>query len=324
MMLLSRIAEDLYWLGRNMERAESVSRLVREHTNLLVDLPVDVDSNWAALLTVTGSQDAFVQRYHRFGEAEVITFLMADGDNPGSMLHSINAARENLRVVRPLVPRSARECLNRLGLDAPREAGRCARRRERTAVTERVMASCEQFNGIMSGTMRRDHAYRFWLLGRLVEIADMTTRVLDVGAGTLMASSGPDGRPPADRSPYEDVRWLGVLGALAGHNMYHRSSGQSVSAAGVVRFLLTDPDFPRSVRHCATQIEALLGDLPARSRAIEAVAPLTRCTELRMSPSDPFVLHRHVDELQRSLAAVHVAITDSYFRTSGEPVAAAS
>ncbi len=319
MMLLSRTAEDLYWLGRNVERAEAVSRLVGEHTNLLVDLPVDVDSNWGALLAVTGSEATFTERYSGIGEAEVVTFLMADVGNPGSVLRSISSARESLRIVRPLVPRSAWECMNRLHLDALDDTALCAQRRHRSPVTERVMASCQQFSGILGGTMSRDHAYRFWQLGCLLERADMTTRVLDVGAGTLMASSTPSGHPPADRSPYEDVRWLGVLRALAAHHMYHRSTGCSVSGAGVVDFLLQDPAFPRSVRHCTAQMEQLLAELPDRPEVGAAIASLDRVTARLSAPSDPAVLHRHVAQLQRSLHRVHTAVAEAYFASAATP-----
>jgi uncharacterized alpha-E superfamily protein len=324
MMLLSRTAEDLYWLGRNVERAEAVSRLVAEHTNLLADLPVDVDSDWGTLLSVTGSEAVFAERFPRAGEAEVVIFLMADVGNPGSVFRSISAARESLRVVRPLVPRSAWECLNRLHIDALDDTTRCAQRRHRAEVTERVMASCQQFSGILNGTMSRDHAYRFWELGRLVERADMTTRVLDVGAGALLADSVPSTHPPADRSPYEDVRWLGVLRALAAHNMYHRSTGCSVSGAGVVSFLLDDPAFPRSVRHCTARLEQLVGELPPRPRVEATIASIDEVPGAIHSPSDPAAVHRHVADLQDSLQLVHEAVTDAYFTSTSPQVASAT
>lgn len=324
-MLLSRTAEDLYWLGRNIERAEAVARLVGEHTNLLVDLPVDVDSDWAAMLAVTGSAEAFAERYDRAGEAEVVTFLMADVANPGSVLRSINAARESLRIVRPLVPRSAWECVNRLHLDAVDATARCSQRRERLTVTERVMASCQQFGGIMGGTMSRDHAYRFWELGRLVERADMTSRVLDVGAGALMAAAVPSGHPPADRSPYEDVRWLGVLRALAAHNMYHRSTGCSVNGPDVVQFLLQDPAFPRSVRHCTDQVDQLVEELPARPDVVAGVESLDRVVTRPVAvSSDPAAVHSHVAEIQGALRGLHSAVAAAYFAGSSPQRATAT
>jgi uncharacterized alpha-E superfamily protein len=312
-MLLSRTAQDLYWLGRNMERAEAVARLVGEHTSLLVDLPVDVESDWMALLAITGSESEFVDRYERQAEPEVVTFLLADIGNPGSVLRSVNAARESLRVSRQLVPRRAWECLNRLHLVAADELAGCAARTTRSRVTDEVVIACQQFAGIIDGTMNRDHAHCFWELGRLVERSDMTTRVLDVRACSLMNAAAPTSHPPADRSPYEDVRWLGVLRALAAQDTYHRSTGSSVAGAGVVDFLLDDADFPRSLRHCSDRIDDLLERLPERPGPSEASGSLRAVAAGRNDTLDAEGLHEHLDALQRALIGVHAAIEDAYF-----------
>jgi len=313
-MLLSRTAEDLYWLGRHVERAESVARIVHEHTNLLVDLPVDVESDWAALLHITGAEEGFAGRYDQCGEAEVITYLMADVGNPGSVLRAVNSARENLRVSRQMVPRSGWECLNRLHLTATDATAGCVVRTRRMEVTEDIIGSCQQLAGILAGTMSRDHAYRFWELGRLIERADMTTRVLGVRAGTLMAAAAPTSHPPADRSPYEDVRWLGVLRSVAAQNTYQRSASTSVRGEGVVAFLLDDTEFPRSVAHCVVQIERTLGELPSRAEPLVAVS-LTR-ELIADRPSGALSapeLREQVESLQESLGTVHDALCSSYF-----------
>ncbi len=313
-MLLSRTAEDLYWLGRHIERTESLARIVGEHTALLVDLPVDVDSDWGALLAITGAEAPFAERYERCGEDEVVTFLLADVGNPGSLVRSVNSARESLRVTRQLVPRSAWECLNELHRTASKEAAACSSRSRRTSVVDTVIGACQQFSGILEGSMNRDHAYRFWELGRLVERADMTTRVLDVRAGTLMDHDTPPAHPPADRSPYEDVRWLGVLRCVAGQHMYQRSASTSVEGDGVVAFLLGDEEFPRSVAHCATRIRTLLGDLPRRAAPMGATTALHQ--QLADRPTgrpDARRLHDHLDAVQIALGELHDAVDDSYF-----------
>ncbi|CAN5433868.1 alpha-E domain-containing protein [soil metagenome] len=301
-------------MGRHIERAESVSRIVNEHTNLLVDLPVDVESDWTALLTITGAKAGFSDRYDERGEVEVINYLMADVGNPGSVLRSVNGARENLRVSRQMVPRAGWECLNRLHLTATEATAGCAVRTRRMEVTEAIIGACQQLAGILAGTMSRDHAYRFWELGRLVERADMTTRVLDVRAGTLMSATTPATHPPADRSPYEDVRWLGVLRSVAAQNMYQRSSSTSVQGEGVVAFLLDDPDFPRSIAHCAEQIERTLTDLPTRTEPLSAIEVVRRSIAGRPEGAlSAEQLHEQVERLQESLEMVHDAVRISYF-----------
>ena len=115
-MLLARTANDLYWLGRHLERAEGLARICAEHTNLLVDLPTDVESDWTTLLAVTGTVATFADRYDGRGESDVMTFLLADIGNPTSLVRTVSAARENLRVCRPLLPGGAWERGNRLHL----------------------------------------------------------------------------------------------------------------------------------------------------------------------------------------------------------------
>ena len=134
-----------------------------------------------------------------------------------------------------------------------------------------------------------------------------------------MASSTPSGHPPADRSPYEDVRWLGVLRALAAHHMYHRSTGCSVSGAGVVDFLLQDPAFPRSVRHCTAQMEQLLAELPDRPEVGAAIASLDRVTARLVRAVGP----RGPAPPRRPAAAIAApgppAVAEAYFASAATP-----
>ena len=91
-MMLSRTAENLYWLGRHLERAEAVSRIIREHTKLLVDLPIDVESDWASLLSITGAAESYSERYSDADEVGIVSHLMADIGNPTSVIRTVAAA----------------------------------------------------------------------------------------------------------------------------------------------------------------------------------------------------------------------------------------
>lgn len=316
-MLLSRTAENLYWIGRNVERAECTSRLIGEHTNLLVDLPVDVETDWTSLLSVTGSEKGFADRYSGSGEVDVVSFLMADVGNPASVLRSVNSARENLRVTRQLVPGAAWECINRLHLTATESIADCALRVRRIAVADEIVATSQQFGGIMSNGMMRDNAYRFWELGRMVERVDMTVRILNGRAAGLMGSNAPSEYPPADRSPYEDVRWLGVLRSLGAENMYHRHTADSVRGELVVEFLLGNPGFPRSARHCIDRITSLLADLPERDMITRSSAALAEVAGHSGEPIDSAAaLAARSAEIDNALAGLHSSLFEVYFAPS--------
>ena len=104
-MLLSRVAERLYWAARYLERAEGTARIVREHSNVIVDLPLTIPPNWGHLLGITGGRDDFDDRYDADDEVSIVSFLVADPLNPGSVYSSIGHARENLRTCRDIMPR---------------------------------------------------------------------------------------------------------------------------------------------------------------------------------------------------------------------------
>jgi len=324
-MLLSRTAHDLYWLGRHLERAEGLARVAREQTNLMVDLPIDVESDWSTLLAITGTTDTYALRYDGVSEAEIMTFLLADIGNPTSLVRTVSAARENLRVSRQLVPRSAWETLNRLHLLVVDRTANCTTRSARQELMDRVVASCQQLCGILDGAMTRDHAWRICQLGRQLERADLTTRVLDVRAGGLMASGSTPAQPPADRSPYEDVQWLGVLRCLAAQHMFQRATTNGVDGPAVVNFLLDDPQCPRSVEHCIDQMERLLVELPTRPTLLGACQGLRSVLRHRRSGDvSARQLREHVDRVQLALASLHHVIDAGYFSVGNHPSRAAA
>src|SRR5580704_1947999 len=101
-MLLSRVAESVYWSGRYLERAEATARMVKSHTELFVDLPKAAGLGWSPLLAITG--EAFVERRGAPTEEAVVQFLAADLDNVGSIRASVASARSNVRVSRVIFP----------------------------------------------------------------------------------------------------------------------------------------------------------------------------------------------------------------------------
>src|SRR6516225_4956278 len=115
-MLLSRVAGNLYWAARYLERAEDTARIIREHTNLMVDLPTSVAVTWEPLLAILGGRTEFDARHERADEQAIVRHLVADRANPGSILMSVEQAREDLRTCREVIPREAWQALNDLYL----------------------------------------------------------------------------------------------------------------------------------------------------------------------------------------------------------------
>lgn len=313
-MMLSRTAENLYWLGRHLERADAVSRIIKQHTKLLVDLPIEVESDWGSLLAITGASDTYIERYSAADELGIVSHLMADIANPTSIIRTVSAARENLRVTRQLMPRSVTECVNRLHSTVANSAGNCTARNSRLDLCDNIIAASQQIVGTMASTISRDDVFSFYELGRNVERADMTTRVLEVRASSLLSDGSSDARPPADRSPYEDVRWLGVLRSLGAEHMYTRSSTGSIAGESVVEFLIDDPRFPKSVTHCVTRIEQILGGLPTRHKPVDQCIKIEKIVRDRPSGTlDAPALQEWVDRMQVGIAGFHDSVTAAFF-----------
>ena len=202
-MLLSRVADALCWVGRYLERVESTARIVCSHTELFLDLPKEAGVTWAPLLAITGSFAPFDERYADRSEEHVVAFLLADTANPGSVVSSLALARENMRTTRGSFPREAWELLNGLHHRAQVECADAIGRRHRVAWLGGVVGDLQRLTGMLAGAMTQDEAYAFFRMGRHLERADMTTRVLDVRAGTLMDGS-------STISPYASLfgHWL--------------------------------------------------------------------------------------------------------------------
>lgn len=320
-MLLSRVAEAVYWTGRYLERAESTARVVKVHTELYLDLPKAAGLGWAPLLAVTGSAEPFSERYVEVSEEHVVDFLVCDGDNPGSIVSSLAMTREDMRTTRAIFPREAWEALNRLYLWAGETCDDTVQRRHRLEWMDRVIADCQRLTGLLSGTMSHDDAYSFLRIGKQIERADMTTRVLDVRAGTLMAV------PPEQIGPYADVTWMSVLKSLAGYQMYRRKVQSRVKGSEVLRFLLQDPSFPRSVARSLSQISHYLDGLSNHDKAMALCSSAQAAVDgARVRSLAWDGLHDYVDDLQEQFGELHEELARTYFRRdiAVPPIALAS
>ena len=314
-MLLSRVAERLYWAARYLERAEGTARIVREHSNVIVDLPLSVTPAWDHLLGITGNREGFDKRYDIGDETSIVSFLVADSLNPGSVRMSIAQARENLRTCRDILPVQAWNAVNDLYLTAGRDAADGVQRRYRSRFLEKVIAEHQRLLGILTSTMSRDEAYTMLRLGRHIERGDMVTRVLDVRAGLLL------GERPEQAELYDDLQWASVLRSLSALQMYNRRSSSGDGATEVIRFILGETSFPRSVAYCLAGVQSAARELPLS----ESVLAACRAAIAELSSSDPTALldadelHRKADRLQIAIGTINNRIAGSYFGHTAWP-----
>ncbi|MEX0847674.1 MAG: alpha-E domain-containing protein [Ilumatobacteraceae bacterium] len=316
-MLLSRVADNLYWGARYLERAEDTARLVRSYTELVIDLPTSALSSWEPLLAVAGN-GVMLQRLGEHhgaagGEMSIVRFLIADLGNPGSIASSIELARENLRTTREVMPREAWQTVNDLFLYAGSNAASGVERRSRARFLGHVIGECQRLDGVLTTVMNRDEAYELWRLGQSIERADMTTRVVGVRAATLLASDGPDSKVDV----HDDVQWMGLLRSVSALQMYQRVTRGPIEGSTAVDFLLFAPSFPRSVASCATRIREALSRLPQSSITLPAVDHLDAVLDdLQTRADDGAELDAAMEEVQAALVGIDDTVRDAFVRAA--------
>jgi len=312
-MLLSSVAERVYWMARYIERAENTARIILVHNNLMLDMPHQIPIGWEPLVYIMGSMDTFMQRYEEPTERNVIRFLVVDRYNPNCISCSLALARENLRTTRPIVPRAAWETLNDLYEFAREHATSGINRRGRYAYMKRVIDSCQLLTGKLSGTMTHDLTYDFLRMGRSMERADMTSRVIDVRATNLLPQQ------TDELKPFEDIQWKSVLDSLMAYQMYRRHVHVRVRGRQALRFLLQEEDFPRSIHYCLHEVEQCLHRLPGNEAALRVLGRAQRMVqEVAISEILKEGLNDFIDTLQLVHTELHEQLAASYFNVQEE------
>jgi len=309
--MLSRVAENLYWLSRYLERAENMARLVNVNANLLLDLPPEYRPGWLALIDITGSRELFDAREKRGEERDVVHFLIADLDNPGSILSSVSFARENARTLRDVLPNEVWEHMNELFMEIKEKLPAALSKRSRFHFLQRIIRGMQTLTGELEGTMSRNDAFTLLMLGRNLERADMTSRIIDVRSAQLLPADAPGFQP------FETIQWLNLLKSLSGYQMYRLSQRTRVSRSAVLEFVLRDLQFPRACLFCLKEVEHFLRALPRSAGVLGslegACSFLDRAT---LETLDQPGLHELIDRLQVHFIVVHEGIAETYFPPS--------
>jgi uncharacterized alpha-E superfamily protein len=309
--MLSRVAEDLYWFGRYVQRAENTARLIAVHSDLLLDLPRNVDFSWSVLVQILGVDAQFEARYgDDYSEANVVRFLIIDADNPSSIANSLRAAREILRTVREAMPRDIWEHLNDLHLLIQDRGDKLLGRSKRLELLGKVEDMALFIYGVLTAGMSHDVGFQFMRIGTNLEQADMTTRIVDVRTSGLIRPAAAD----EQLRPFQNIQWMSVLNSLAAYQMYRRHERARVRGAAVLRYLSQDREFPRSVMFCLNMIASTLPALPP-NHSLERVLQRTRAlvADANLEKLAESGLHEWIDEIQIGLAKLNDAISATYF-----------
>ena len=310
--MLSRVADSLYWINRSVERAENISRVVEVSEAMALDCPPGSAEPWLPLIDASGDRELFDELYPAGGPEQVVEFLVRAEANPYSVVNCIAIARENARQIRDVITTEMWEQLNDTYwtlLDSegfwkqqPQEQLRDIRR------------ACQLFYGITDATLSRDLSWHFSRLGRLLERADKTTRILDVKYFLLLPT------PDEVGGVLDELQWISLLRSAGAYQMFRQSQQQAIEPKAVAAFLLLDPIFPRSVRYCLERINETLRivrgqAVPGAPDELECLSGLTLARWSYTSIDELIAggLHESIDDLQSDLNRLHDLVEQRYF-----------
>lgn len=307
MTMLSRVAERLYWMARYHERTENMARLTDAYTHLLMDLPEGSEMGWDMLINILDAQSSFEINNRAYSETNVLKFLISDEKNSSSLVSSISAMRENARTTRDAIPELAWEYTNELHQFAQDHADKSIGRRKRYQFLEQVLMSCQQLNGFLLTTLSRDHAYRFIKIGHLLERADMTTRIVDVGAAVILGRE-------EENSAIDPLLWACLLKALASMSNYRQYVGPVVEPASVADLVFRELAHPRSVVFCLKGIREELVELQESKQVLEAL-DVVIAEVSRFSFKDKHLpkLHQLIQSVQARMFTLNNMMAERWF-----------
>ncbi|HET9651346.1 MAG TPA: alpha-E domain-containing protein, partial [Usitatibacter sp.] len=253
--MLSRVASNLYWMSRYVERAENTARVldVTWRMSLLTRDPALQDQEWLAPLNITGSLFPFSGRHDRADARQVLHFMALDPDNPSSIHACARQARENARAMRGSISSEMWEVLNATWLEMQQMDEEKMQSRGVSAFFDWVKERSHLFRGVTFGTMLRDDGYEFARLGTHVERADSTARILDVKYHILLPSVKDVG------GAVDYYQWSAVLRSVSAFEAYRKVYRDVITPLKLAELLILRDDIPRSLRFCMRQVHDTLG-----------------------------------------------------------------
>ena len=311
--MLSRVAEAVYWMARYIERAENLARFIDVTLNLQLDQPAGGDANWAPLVRVTGDDDVFAERYGEATKDNVIHFLALDREYPNSIISALTAARENARTVRETISSEAWEQVNEFYHFVKDASFTEEAVRSPWEFFDHVKRCSHLFNGVTDATMSHGMGWNFLNVGRMLERADKTSRILDVKYFTLLPRVTDVG------TTIDDLQWSSVLRSVSGLEMF-RKRYRMITIERVIEFFLLDRAFPRAVQCCLIQADKSLHEITgtpegAFSNSAEQQSGRLR-SDLAFTDVDSIVhqgMHEFIDRLQTRINDVGDAIFETFF-----------
>ncbi|RKH93382.1 alpha-E domain-containing protein [Corallococcus sp. AB038B] len=314
--MIARIAEHCFWLGRYLERLESVARVLQMTDQLALDADLPADQSWMPALAIFGEREAFAKKHGAKAEADgekVQDFLTWEDDNFSSLVATVVMARDNARTIREVVSRECWEVTNELYHFLTGEAGRAEYAASRFGFYQHIRRMVQLCLGFLDSTMLHDTPQEFIWLGVMLERTGQTSRLLDVHHHIFSEMKH-------THRVVETALWLSLLRACSGFEPFMKSHQGRVTGDAVAAFLLFEPRFPRSVRHCLESAWRYLGHLcPVVGRGqpgeecLNRLVPLVEQLKPQTLEAEDASVHALLTRMVEGTDALCASITRDFF-----------
>ncbi len=313
--MLSRVANSIYWLNRYVERAENCARIIDVNLNLTFDLPPGEEEQWRPVVKTTGDSAVYKKRYGDYTKEDVIQFLVFDDSNENSILSCLSNARENARVVREIISSEMWQQINELYLIVKEGINKDQWDLENLSDFFRtIKMGSHSFSGVMDATFSHSEGWHFGMLGRHLERADKTARILDMKYFFLLPTEKDVG------TSLDLLQWSALLRSASAFEMYRKLYGK-LEIGNIIDFLVLNREFPRAIHFCLYEaqdsLHAITGadwhgfSTPAGKKLGKLRAELDY-TDVK--DIFDFGLHEYLDEFESKLNQVGSAVFDTFFK----------
>ncbi|HWO12146.1 MAG TPA: alpha-E domain-containing protein [Polyangiaceae bacterium] len=321
--MISRVAESCFWLLRYIDRAESCARLVSVNRLIVLDANVEASERWRPVIVVVGERERFEElfgpgKYEDDDHTE--DYLTWSEKNPVSIRSNLYWARENARMIREVISREMWETINTSWQWFNSRAAQREYKKDRSQFYQRIRSMCAEFQGVSHDTMLHEEPWDFMQLGTTLERANQTARLMDVTHHRVASSD-----KSTLETPWQSAQWVSQLRLCAADESFFKRKRAAPTGRDVAGFLLQDPSFPRSVRHCYERAEQSLAKIEAAAERRRPTASLlaVRAMVERLSSQDigsviQSGLHAELTHVVNTTAAVCEQLHHDFFDPSTE------
>lgn len=310
--MLSRVAESIYWMARYLERADNTARFIQVSQSLSIDFPQN-QSLWTSLILSSANKSLYDQLYTDYSPKNVTDFLTFDMRNPNSILSCLNAARNNARSIREIITGDLWESVNTLYFLIQSHVKSTNFLDLMPEVFHEFKMQRMTFLGLMENTLMKKDAYYFARVGRYLERADMTSRILDVKYFTLLPSFTKIG------SAIDTIQWAALLDSTDVQEIYIKEKG-TITPSKVADFLLLNRENPRSIFYCLLNaqaaIHAISGTQVGTYKNVSEQKLGRICSAKCYTNINEIIttgLHEYLDKIQIDISSIADSFSAEYF-----------